>query len=49
MLEELTRRMKRLQNEQIEELLNLMRLTQMVEEHDAEKLSSATTSVPSGR
>ena len=33
MLEELTRRMERLQNEQIEELLNLARITQMVEEH----------------
>src|SRR6266516_1687783 len=33
MLEELTRRMDRLQNEQIEELLSLTRLTQLVEEH----------------
>jgi CRP/FNR family cyclic AMP-dependent transcriptional regulator len=41
MLEELTLRMERLQNEQIEELLSLTRLTRMVEEHveehDAEK------------
>jgi uncharacterized membrane protein len=53
MLEELTRRMERLRNEQIEELLNLMRLTQMVkehiEEHDAEKLSATTHSMPSVR
>lgn len=53
MLEELTRRMERLQNEQIEELLNLMRLTQMVkehiEEHHAEKLSATTHSMPSVR
>jgi CRP/FNR family cyclic AMP-dependent transcriptional regulator len=48
MLEELTRRMERLQNEQIEELLNLIRLTKLVkdhvEEHESGDLSLDGTS-----
>jgi CRP/FNR family cyclic AMP-dependent transcriptional regulator len=44
MLEELTRRMERLQNEQIEELLSLVRLTRMVEDHIEEHDSAKTRS-----
>jgi uncharacterized membrane protein len=40
MLEELTRRMERLQNEQMEELLSTTRLTKVVEQHLEESQDS---------